>query len=345
VYRRFRSVERERREGLVTVHHPRFLTGPGTSTHRVEDVSYALGIDALVARLFRERRFDLIHAHFAFPDGVVAGRLGSRYGVPVLVTEHALWRPWMDAYPGVARVVAREAGRVRFRIAVSRAVKDGIVAIAGHEERVRVIPVGVDGEAFPLKAGKTDSEHILFVGHITLNKGVDLLLGAFARIASARPAATLTLVGGGPYPGTRDQEDELRTRAAALGFGERIRFLGSQPPEEVARRMRESAVLVLPSRRESFGAVLVEALASGTPVVATRCGGPEDVITEENGVLVEASDEAALARGIDRVVSSPDRYEPARLRDEALARFSWARVASETESLYDEALSGRAVSA
>jgi glycosyltransferase involved in cell wall biosynthesis len=102
--------------------------------------------------------------------------------------------------------------------------------------------------------------------------------------------------------------------------------------------MRKSALLVLPSRAESFGAVLVEALACGTPVVATRCGGPEDIVSDEVGTLVPPEDENALAEGIGRILQRRGMYNPERLRTYALERFSWERVANDTVNVYQQAL-------
>ena len=115
-------------------------------------------------------------------------------------------------------------------------------------------------------------------------------------------------------------------------------FIGERPPDEVARLMRRSAVVVLPSRAESFGAVLVEALACGTPVIATRCGGPEDIVTERVGLLIDKERPDVLAAAIERVLDRRSDYDPAELRAHALDNFSWDRVAQQTVELYDAAL-------
>src|SRR5260221_10298897 len=102
-YGRFRKVERQQQQEGIAVYHPRFLVGPGYSLYNVEGLAYYYGVRKLVDQIRRDFPFDLIHAHFNYPDGVAALRLGQRYGVPVIVTEHALWRPWMDQYSMVRR--------------------------------------------------------------------------------------------------------------------------------------------------------------------------------------------------------------------------------------------------
>jgi len=133
----------------------------------------------------------------------------------------------------------------------------------------------------------------------------------------------------------------IQRLAHDLGLDAHVEFVGMKPPAEVARYMQESALLVLPSRRESFGSVLVEALACGTPVVATRCGGPEDIVNDSVGKLVSAENAEELANAIASVMNHRDRYVPLQLRQYALNRFSWPRLANWTMDLYRAALADR----
>src|SRR5262249_4592836 len=105
--------------------------------------------------------------------------------------------------------------------------------------------------------------------------------------------------------------------------------------------MAQSAVVVLPSRAESFGATLIEAMACGTPVVATRCGGPEEVVTREVGQLVPPEDPAALAAALAAVLDRPAQYDPAGLRSYALERSGPPAVSRQLAECYEAALEGR----
>jgi teichuronic acid biosynthesis glycosyltransferase TuaC len=338
-YARFRDIPPQRSEDGTQIFHPRFVVAPGRSAYTTEAVMYYLGVRASVDRLFRQDGFDLIHAHFTYPDGVVAARLGARYGVPVIATEHAPWRPnWMDASKIVCRQAVWAAQRLRFHIAVSRSVRTTISEFTGTTERIRVIPIGVDGRLFcPSATGKrVRSKQILYVGFINYNKGIDVLLRAASRVLPRVPEARLVLVGGSFYRNTRQQEDALRQLALTMDLQDRVTFVGHQPPEEVVRYMRDSALLVLPSHAESFGAVLVEALACGTPVLATRCGGPEDIVNERVGRMIEPGDTAALAEAIEHMLAHRDTYDPRQLRAYALEHFAWERVAERTMALYAE---------
>jgi glycosyltransferase involved in cell wall biosynthesis len=117
-----------------------------------------------------------------------------------------------------------------------------------------------------------------------------------------------------------------------------VSFVGKKSPDELAIIMQHSAVLVLPSRAESFGMVLVEALACGTPVVATRCGGPEDIVDDRVGVLVPPEDPEALANGIEHVLTHAEDYDPAALRAYALGKFGLDSVGERLEQVYCDAV-------
>lgn len=339
-FRRFRQVPAQEWCDGIQISHPRFLTGPGYTTHNLDAQAYHWGVSKTVDRLWQETPFDLIHAHFIYPDGVVGARLARRYGVPLVITEHAFWRPWLDQYPRVRKQAVAAATASAFHIAVSRSVRRSIAHFTGESERLRVIPVGVDMEVFtPLPAEeRPDPDAILYVGRIHETKGVDVLLHAMRLLVERRPTVQLTLIGGSFYLQNNNREKRLKRLAEELDLSRNVHFLGIQSPSEVCEAMRRSTLLVLPSRRETLGAVLIEALACGTPVVATRCGGPEDVVTDTVGRLVETEDTSGLAEAMLTVLDQRGRYDPQVLRKYAAERFSWQRVAEQTVDLYRLAL-------
>ncbi len=340
VYTRFRKVEAQRWDHGVEIFHPRFLTGPGYWMHSYEDRTQYWSVAPVADRIRREFPFDLIHAHFTFPDGIVAARLGQRYGVPVVISEQALWQPWMDNYPSVRRRAIWAASQAAFHLPVSQAALDSIAHFTGESEKLRIIPNVVDGKMFiPSTIGTRPAPNrILFVGIMRQVKGVDILLEALRRLADQNRDIQLALVGESFYESYRRDFERFRQMVTDLRLQDRVEFLGGKEPAEVAQEMQRSALLVLPSRRESFGAVLAEALACGTPVVATRCGGPEDIVNDRVGVLVPPEDPAALAEGIAQVLDRRASYDPVHLRAYALENFGMEAVGSRIEALYREAL-------
>ena len=336
-FTRFRTVPRRLAMGTVDVHYPRFAVGLGSSLEALEGDTYYLAIRRLVDRLRREQPFDLIHANRIYPDGVAAYRLARRYDVPFVVTEHAPWNGWMDRR-AVARQALPAANAAAAIIAPSTYAAETIEPYA-PAAKVRVVPPGVDGTEFPLTpAGSRRSDQILFVGFVNFNKGLDVLLRAVQVLRRRGASGKLVVVGGAHYRRTEREGAELVALAATLGVSDRVEFLGRRPPEEVARLMGESAAVVLPSRAESFGSVLVEALACGTPVVATRCGGPEDVVVDTVGELVPVGDHEALAEALTRVLARRTAFDPEALRDYALSRFGIRTVVDRTLEIYADAL-------
>jgi len=339
-YTRYRRVPLRQIVNGIEVFYPRFFVGPGYSLHRFEANTYLWGIQQLVWQIRQEFAFDLIHAHFIYPDGTAAIKIGNRYKVPVVITEHAFWHPWLDDYPSVRRQAVLAASICDAHILASRSLQESVMHFTDQAERMHSIPIGVDVSLFTLPSSESvrQSNQILYVGQIKDSKGVGYLLKAMCRLLEVHPDAELAIVGGSLWGYQNPEEIRLRSLAQSLGLHERVSFLGSKTPAEVATLMQTSALLVLPSLRETFGAVLVEALACGTPVVATYCGGPEDIVNESVGVLVSKQDERALAEAIADVLQHRHHYQPDRLRAYAVQHYSWERVTGQTVHLYQKVL-------
>lgn len=342
--RRWRQVPQSWSDDGVPVHHPRVPSLPGNLLHALEARLAYVPTRRLTDRLHRDSPFDLIHAHFIFPDGVMAARLGERYGVPVVTTEHSLWSPWLDEHPSVRAQVNRAVSRLAAITVVSDTVGRTVQNVLDRPVPVRSLPNVVDDAVFSPgpRPGHHEGGRLLFVGAVRHVKGLDVLVRALADLGSSRPDLRLDVVGEPFFRGYRRDERRVRELVDDLGLEDRVRFVGAAEPAEVAEAMRRAAALVVPSRRESFSAVAVEALACGTPVVATRCGGPEEILTEETGVLVPSEDPEALAAGIEEVLSRRDEFEAQVLRTRALEISGPRAVRGRIEEIYRDVLSGDA---
>jgi len=273
---------------------------------------------------------DLIHAHAGYPGGVAAVALGREFGIPVGITEHlgpfpppTLCLPDGSAMPVVSEAYA---GAARHS-AVSRSLADRIVGL-GLASKVEILPnfLADDyGSAVPNAGKKGDGFSFLSVGGPSREKGTDILLKALARIGTN---ATLSIAGSGP------ELPFFQEMAADLGIAERVRWLGSVSRESMPDFYRECDAFVLPSRGESFGIVFIEALAYGKPLIATRCGGPEDIVHSENGLLVPMDSVEELATAMARMNGKSASYSPQVLRADFLARFSATAVVEKIEDWY-----------
>lgn len=336
-----KRVPAERDSDGLQIYHPRQWVGLGQALIDWEGATYVRAVRGLARRLRVEWPFDAIHAHFVYPDGYAGARLAEQLGIPLVVGEHAFWQPWLGARPRIRAKALFAAHRAARVIANSEALRRSIVAVTGGHEKVEVIPNGVDVDVFSTDgASPPRALELLYVGWPTYHKGLDILIRALPAIVRARPDARLMVVGGSIYRTQRHQEREIRALAAELGVTSRIAWTGPLTPPEIAARMRASTLLVSPSRRETFGAVIVEAMACGRPVVATRSGGPEEIVTPEVGVLVPRDDPQALAAGILEVAAHSERYDPRVIRARAVERYGWETVARRLARVIEEVVGG-----
>ena len=332
--RRFRSIVRTRTAGDVVVHHPRIPTGPGQLLHAFDA---RLGYPSLrreILALHRRDPFDVIHAHFIYPDGVIAARIGAELGLPVVSSEHAMWRPWLDRHASVRRQVDAALPKIARITAVSDALRQTIVGLFGERVPVDIVPNVVDENIFvaPRPGEERDPNQLLFVGLVRRVKGLDVLVRALGHLLPDHPQLRLAVVGATFFRAYKREEAEVHALVTSLGLRDHVTFLGELEPAKVASLMRRSALLVVPSRRETFSLVTAEALASGTPVVATRCGGPEEIITPDTGELAGVDDPQALAVAIDTALRRS--YDRAALRTYSVGRFGMTAASERLGGLY-----------
>ena len=325
---RFQTVF-ENEEGLATLRLRGWDLFPRISLHANLWIRSAIRLaDEYTARFGKP---DLIHAHSALWGGVAGARWHSLRGVPLVITEHSsgfaqgLVKPWQRR---LAREAFDQAGAV---VAVSSALAgqltdQGLVR-AGKCE---VIPNTVDTSFFMLPPGprRRPPFRILSVCYMKPLKGVDLLLCAFAEVSRRIPEAELEIAGDGP------DRKKLEKLARDLRLGSRVKFLGTLSRTEVRKAMWRSHLLAHPSFYETFGVVLIEAMATGLPVVAARCGGPEETVHPEAGRLVPVRDEGALAGAIAEVHDRYEQFEPTRIRAHVEDRFSGGVIAGRLKAVY-----------
>lgn len=216
----------------------------------------------------------------------------------------------------------------------------GLPEYQPRTRRVEYVPFGVDLERFPFSDAPREPV-AFFAGSLVRYKNVDGLLEAFALASPARPEVRLRIAGAGP------EQAALRAQAARLGIQGRVEFLGHLTRDALAEEYRRASVFVLPSRGESFGQVSLEALASGTPVIASsQIPGAHDYIEPGvNGWLVDPADTAAIAAAISEAFADPSRLRRMGRAGRPIAeRFSWKEIARRHVELYRELIASTAAS-
>ena len=296
-----------------------------------------LGLSAALGRLRREGFApDVLHAH-TLEAAVAAAVLGRLHGIPVVVSEHwsgfplGTLTPWQRV---LARRVFQDADAV---CPVSESLRRAIEPYAPRA-RMRVVGNVVDTSLFAPPDARPSHDgppRLLAVALLSDKKGLGVLLEALARrAAGGRPPVSLDIVGDGP------ERAALHARARDLDLDGAVRFLGVASRETVARHMAESDLFVLSSRVETFGMALVEALASGLPVVATDVGVAGEVVDRRAGVLVPAGDPDALAAGIDRALEDLGGFDGSHAASLVRARYGPEAVADAWDDVY-AAVTGR----
>lgn len=282
---------------------------------------------------------DLIHAHVVLPGGWAARALGAERGVPVVLTEHS--SPFtMHLGTAYRRALVRETlGAAAATLAVSPALAAQIQAFYPAAV-VQVVGNVIRTEHFTPGEAEGRGEgplRLLVVGLLSKQKGIDYLLEA-AQLLLRRAVPRFELVIGGDGA----ERGRLERRARQLGLGEHCRFVGLLDRAATRGWMRWCDLFVLPSLHETFGIVVGEAMACGKPVVATRCGGPEYLVTPESGLLVEPGDAEALAGAIAAWAERREAYDGEAIRRGVVKRFGEDAFLAGIGGVYERVWAGRA---
>jgi glycosyltransferase involved in cell wall biosynthesis len=279
----------------------------------------------------------LIHAHTGHFAGAIAVALG-RPDVKIVVTEHATFLPRILKTPATRASYAKMLDRVDRMLCVGRALYETLTAaFPQHVGKIQVVPNPIDFNRFEIRPEPPKEPlRLLYLGRMLPHKGVGTLVEAFAQIAAEEPRATLSLVGSGPM------EDELRARISELGLTDRISQLSAVPPEQVAKLIHSHDVLVHASQVETFGMTIVEAVATGTPVLVARSQGPAETLEGLHGiagVLFEVTEDPDVIAGAYRRLREvwPD-LDMAEARTRLRSRYSNEAVAAQLREVYREVL-------
>lgn len=309
----------EVRDGL-RIEHPRYFVIPKVGMSLTPRLMYR-GALQTVMRLCAEQSFDLIDAHYFYPDGVAAAMLAKRLELPLVITGRGTDLNVIPDYPRPRAMILAAARQAAELVTVSQALKDRLVSLGVPQTKVTVLRNGVDLERFqPLDREACRQSLglagplILCVGNLVSLKGHDLVIRAMQHL----PGLHLAIVGGGPLRG------DLENLIASLRLTDRVRLVGQVPQAELKTYYSAADALVLASSREGWANVLLESMACGTPVAATPVSGTAELITEPAaGRIIAQRSVEAIVETLKDLLSNP----PARADTRAVAEgFSWDEV-------------------
>ena len=336
-YARVREIPYQEQFGELTVYHPRYLLLPKISMV-FHGLLMFLGSRRIVHKLAHSENFTAIDAHYVYPDGFAAILLGRMLKLPVVASARGTDMNLFPSFRLIRPMIRWTLRRVIGGIGVCAPLRDAMVEMGLSSKHSVVIGNGVDLERFrPVEQGAArrslglpmDGTVLVAVGALIPRKGLHFLIPAFAKIVQQRPQSQLYIVGEG------EQRRELEELAREQGVADRVHLVGGCPNENLQNWYSAADLSCLVSSREGWPNVLLESLACGTPVVATRVWGVQEVIVSPTlGVLVEQSVEA-IAQGLKDALDRPwDR--------QALVRHAgsrtWDVVAEEVEQYLNSRL-------
>lgn len=326
--------EYEVRDG-VQVWHPRYFLPPRVGM-QMAPLTLALGARGILSQLLREGfDFDLIDAHYYYPDGVAAALLARWFGKPFVVTARGTDLTLIPNFSLPRRLIQWTERQAFASIGVSRSLMDILAGLGGRPGRMHVVRNGVDLERFSPQdhtcsraalSLPAEGPIMLSVGHLIERKGHHVAIDSLR----ALPDWQLVIVGSG------EEHGRLLALAERCGVADRVRFAGYQPQTSLATWYSAADVLVLCSSREGWANVLLESLACGTPVVATRISGtPEVIRSPVAGRLIDERSGSALAAALRELEADYPSREAVRQYAEG---FSWDAPTLDQLALFRQAV-------
>jgi len=272
---------------------------------------------------------DIIHAHNVFYAGYLASEIKKKYHIPAVLTEHSSNHIRGRIFlPEQHRIAQQTFQQVDSALAVSHALKN---VLSRYDSDFDVISNIVNTNFFTLSPMPQKTPFVIAaVGSLINIKNFPLLIHAFHQAFAGQSQVQLKIGGSG------GDQNSLRQLINKLEMQSQIQLLGYLAREEVRNLFHESHVIVSSSQIETFGITLIEAMACGRPVIATRSGGPEDFVSEKTGLLVENNNIEALSQALKTMLNTYDQYDPKEIRYYCVERFSESAVVEQLLNRYQQ---------
>jgi glycosyltransferase involved in cell wall biosynthesis len=312
-------VNKEIRNG-IDVYHPKYLVIPKVGMY-ITPIFMRWTILRTVKKLQKQgQQFDVIDGHYFYPDGVAIASVAEELNIPFTCTARGTDINLIPQLPKARKMIQQVFKKAAHMMTVCQALKDEMLTLDAPQEKITTLRNGVDLNLFKpsdeqeQQAMKTklgiSNKLVMSVGWLIERKGHYLVIDAIKGLDNV----TLAIAGNGP------DLEKLEKQVKKLGLQDRVIFLGSLPQPDLNQWFNAADVTVLASSREGWANVLLESMASGTPVVATRVWGTPEVVTSaEAGVLVERR-ALSIAKGIQEVLAEPPKRALTRIYAE---QYDW----------------------
>ncbi|MGN7613563.1 glycosyltransferase family 4 protein [Magnetococcales bacterium HHB-1] len=334
-YAEFAKVEKKGDHGGIPITYRRFPVIPKVGMS-IAPLLMALSLWPLLKRYRKHFPFEVIDAHFFYPDGIAAVWLGERLNVPVVVTSRGTDLNLIPNHTLPRKMIQNAANKAHGLITVCQALKDVLIQLGIEEQKVVVLRNGVDNQVFyPLDQQQCrkqlnidpQTKILLSVGHLITRKGHDLIIRALPQLDKN---ITLIIAGQGPEQAT------LEKLAKSLNVEDRVRFAGYLDEKALRQHYSAADILVLASSREGWANVLLESMACGTPVIASNVwGAPEVIQNPTAGYLLSERTPDAIAESCKKLLTSPPERQKTR---QYASQFSWQESARGQKAQLQQAI-------
>lgn len=277
---------------------------------------------------------DVIHSHF-LNYGNIATKVLAKQNIPILPTEHLSAMNNKVLEPSLITLGSETYPKVDKLITVSEALANNIERKFGV--KATVIPNMVDTESFNYINRKNDDYVFVSTGGLIPRKNMDMIVDSFNIAFKDKKKVKLYIFGEGA------ERSKLEQMIAEYQLTEQIFLMGLRDRKEIAKRMHESDCFVLASKLETFGVAYIEALAAGLPVIATNCGGPEEFVHKDNGILIEVDDAEALTNSMLKMYRESNKFDRKKISKEMVDKFSPETIAKRLTEIYRDVLKDRKV--
>lgn len=294
----------------------------------VHDYCCRNAFDKILKSILSTTKIDIIHAHFARSLGAEALYAKQRYGIEYVITEHDSIVNKNLVSNAEKKQLKKIYSNAKMCTAVSPTFCKRLESL--YHVTFNYVPNIVDYDVFTkVKKEKHEDINIISVGNLTKNKSMDVAIKAYSKIKGSCNIGTFTIIGSG------NEKENLQQLAEDLQVEDRVIFTGKLSREKIARHYEKSDIFVLASKSETFGVVYIEAMCAGLPIIATRCGGPEGLFTENEGLYVDVDDVDGLANAIEYIAKNLDKYKSDNIRQYCKDNFAPNVVANKIIKLIE----------
>ncbi len=311
----------------IDVYHPKYLTLPGIKIFDNATSMAKAAINIIDDIYLKNSSFDIVDGQYLYPDGVAAYQIAKNYNKPLVLTARGSDVNFWMSKPKVRQQILKSIDYASKVICVSAALKQSLMSYGVDEAKLSVIINGIDPEYFnpQIKANPLREIYFLSVGNLIALKGHNIILDAISELRSAR----LIIIGDGP------EKKSLKSQVNEFGIRDRVQFISHLDQKKLGEFYAGATATILMSSMEGMPNVLLESLATGTPVIATNVGGVSEVVLATNGITLERRNAYDLVEAIKKITKLNQTRQQI---SDTVKDYRWSNVAKAQHDLYRDLL-------